>query len=252
MYWQTIGEKEVSIVDEHHHAMAAWAEIRTRIEYAPTLITFDSHPDLHIAFMRHLRLAFDSPKLPGASAPLVGDIKFDDPQKVDGAIQRLANDEHIDCARRAGIIGDVFVSLGVESGNVRLPGVVVFDDGCVPWCRKKIHDDDCFRRHADHVIEGRLIRPRVKKILKRVGRRFDTFPYILDIDLDVFRTRKSAAPEDEETFHDLIRHATAITIAREPGCVESLRLDGETITATDLEGALLDHIERACARDTRS
>jgi hypothetical protein len=42
-------------------------------------------------------------------------------------------------------------------------------------------------------------------------------PFILDIDLDVFNTRRAVAPAHTEVFCDLARRAVGITIAREPG-----------------------------------
>jgi len=49
-----------------------------------------------------------------------------------------------------------------------------------------------------------------------------SIPYVLDIDLDYFRTIKSLTPDDPSAFHDLIRRAVAITIATEPDYVHDL------------------------------
>lgn len=69
--------------------------------------------------------------------------------------------------------------------------------------------------------------------------------YILDVDLDYFQTRKSIEPEDARTFYRLIRESGIITVALEPACVESGRLEGETITSDFLLARLLEHIEKA-------
>ncbi len=63
--------------------------------------------------------------------------------------------------------------------------------------------------------------------------------YILDIDLDFFRTAKSVNPNKKEIFYDLIRQAKIITIAMEPDYIE------EGITADYLLSKILYHIEEA-------
>ncbi|MCM1430722.1 MAG: hypothetical protein NC124_19915 [Clostridium sp.] len=44
--------------------------------------------------------------------------------------------------------------------------------------------------------------------------------YILDIDLDYFHTMKSIDPSTKKIFSQLVKSAKAITIAKEPVCVE--------------------------------
>ncbi|MBM0105830.1 UPF0489 family protein [Steroidobacter sp. S1-65] len=71
-------------------------------------------------------------------------------------------------------------------------------------------------------------------------------PFILDIDLDYFNTRKSIAPRDTSTFYRLIRQAAIITIARESTCVATCQIEeGEGLDSDFLESALLEHISRA-------
>jgi hypothetical protein len=67
----------------------------------------------------------------------------------------------------------------------------------------------------------------------------------LDIDLDVFLTRRAAAPHDSSLVRQLLHHASGITIAREQACVEELRLAGEDITPKELEALVIDHIQHA-------
>lgn len=69
--------------------------------------------------------------------------------------------------------------------------------------------------------------------------------YILDIDLDYFQTKKSITPSTTAVFYKLIRNSIAITIARECSCVESCRLEGETIDCNYLLEKLLEHIKKA-------
>lgn len=241
-----INGRDVFIVDAHHEILAAWAEIRQRLGIAPHLITFDSHTDSHRAFMRHIGKGWDAPDLEVLGRPLVDAIRIDDPTSISRAIEQLANDEHIDWACRVGIIDQTFIFLGALSGGqVRLPATMVFEDVCLPSCAKVPHDDDCLRLYADHVLEPIILHPRIDKVQAHLGSLLVHVPYILDIDLDVFLTRRAAQPIDPSLFRFLLHHAAAITIAREPGCVEALRLPGEEITAAVLELLVLDHIRDA-------
>ena len=63
--------------------------------------------------------------------------------------------------------------------------------------------------------------------------------YILDIDLDFFRTAKYINPNKKEVFYHLIRQAKIITIATEPDYIE------KGITADYLLSKILYHIEEA-------
>ena len=69
--------------------------------------------------------------------------------------------------------------------------------------------------------------------------------YILDIDLDYFRTEKSARPADTRSFYKLIRNAKAITIATEPDFVGYEKLGGENISSETLLPKIMCHIRRA-------
>ena len=71
-------------------------------------------------------------------------------------------------------------------------------------------------------------------------------PYILDIDLDAFHSRKAITPDDPSTLHRLIRNAVAITIATEPECVDELWHDeADRMDSNDLLAELIRHIEAA-------
>ena len=71
-------------------------------------------------------------------------------------------------------------------------------------------------------------------------------PYILDIDLDAFHTRRAINPYDPSTFYRLIKNAVAITIATEVECVKEEWLDDEDqMNSDDLLQQLLVHINKA-------
>ena len=105
------------------------------------------------------------------------------------------------------------------------------------------------RDYRDAAIEDDRLQPHidlVNTICKSAGVAVvREAPYILDIDLDYFNTRQSIAPSNRTVFYELIRRATIITVARESACVKLCRLDGEKVTSSSLEKALMEHIEAA-------
>jgi hypothetical protein len=245
-----IGGKDVFVVEAHHEILSAWATIRKDLQAAPILITFDHHTDLHKAFLRDCYQEYGEERFEQSIEMHANNqsrlIKYDDPASVLGAVSRLRYDEHIDCARRAGLIGKVYLSLGTSDGFYQgQPWVSVFYDRCVPSCRKRIHDGPCLRKLADEVISDRILAPRIKRIESLEGCRLNELPFIVDVDLDLFRTTKSVDPSNVQTFHRLLRSSLAVTIARESGCVQSGKLPGEQIDADFLQEGVIRQINRA-------
>lgn len=159
------------------------------------------------------------------------------------AVANLYHDEHIDCAMRLGAVKPVYVFLGHEGMGKTLPGVKLFEfDPCVPGCSKAPHDDDCNILQADAVIEAEILRPRLAKIKAKIGP-LDTLPYILDIDIDAFSTRKALSPTDPSEFKRLARHASIITVARERDCFADCRLEDD-FSFEEAESALLTLLEQ--------
>lgn len=111
----------------------------------------------------------------------------------------------------------------------------------------QITDDDT-RRHSNLAIESEYLNAKLKvadEICRAIGQPdFINGKYILDIDLDYFRTEKSIAPENTQTFYELIRNAEIITVALEPKFVALERLSGEKITSNFLLSCLLEHIRK--------
>lgn len=105
------------------------------------------------------------------------------------------------------------------------------------------------RRHADIAIESDYLDAKMEVIdrmsLSCVQNSFRERDYILDIDLDYFRTEKSARPDDARTFYRLIRNAKAITIATEPDFIGYEKLDGENISSETLLPEIISHIHTA-------
>jgi hypothetical protein len=136
----------------------------------------------------------------------------------------------------------------------RIPEDGIFEISAV-GCEERSHGDDCHRDdccrlQADQAIESimldRLIQ-NANSMAQSVN--IDSIvqsPYVLDLDLDYFRTVKSLFPDDSVVFYRLIRNAVGITIATEPNYVKLTRLD-EDLTSECALKKIVGHIVKALA-----
>lgn len=147
-------------------------------------------------------------------------------------VSELRHDEHIDAAQQAGIIGDVFL---YQSGS-----------GDPPSKGRHIVEIDGWDKAAmDSALEPAELGRFVAEVATRTGKSLTDLHYILDVDLDFFSTESSIKPTDASLWHALIRNASLITVALEPGCVRSCRQPDERITASSLFTELRRHVSTA-------
>lgn len=281
---QNICGKDIYIVEAHHHALAPWALMRRKLNRAPNLLTIDHHTDTHEAFLGHAHLeTYESGGDSWALASeLVKRIDWQNDHSLLWAIERLRHDEHIDAATLSGILNYAFcIQLSDGGGNqsleqlayaadrqarwplsptVKAPcrpltydkpdnHIFVISHDCAVGCTKSPHDDECLVQHGNMIIESSYLEDQLARgaeMSRCVGLpHLEEQPYILDIDLDAFHSRKAIEPNDPSTFYRLIKNSTMITIATEPECVDELKFDGETIDADMLLNRLLRHIKAA-------
>ncbi|WP_242311990.1 UPF0489 family protein [Bacillus cereus group sp. BfR-BA-01331] len=111
---QKIKDKDIYIVEHHHHVLEPWAIHRER-NAAPILVTLDHHTDCNSAFLNH-----SSCKFKGESGEVIAEredyrricveqINYNDLQTVQSAIGNLKHDEHIDAAIKSNIIEKAFI-----------------------------------------------------------------------------------------------------------------------------------------------
>lgn len=214
---------------------------------------------------------------------MVATIDWKSDASLAHAIKSLQHDEHIDAATRSGVLKSAFAIQLSDSGGypsieeiaheeavaiawqtqtkppspltelrTYLPaenGIYVISHECAIGCEKRTHDDQCAIDHALQIVESCYLDDQLArgtKIAECLGMpAVDAEPYILDIDLDAFHSRKATAPNDPSTFHRLIRGALAITIAIEPECVEDLWHGDDPMESKELLDAVLSHIQQA-------
>ena len=119
-------------------------------------------------------------------------------------------------------------------------GIFVLGRICAIGCQKTPHDEECELAHANQIIETVYLDSQLAEGMPMAqsaeAASMESEPYILDIDLDVFRTWKAVRPDDPTTFQRLIRNAIAITIATEQECVKNGWLDDAS--APDVSGLI--------------
>lgn len=282
----TIKGKDVYVVDDHHKALAAWALVRRSMESAPNLITIDHHTDTYEAFLGLAHWEAYEGRVDDEEAfrlSQVAEIDWRSDESVAKAIASLNHDEHIDAATCSGTLGDAFCIQLSDSGATQSIEQLAFEKSmsenwpnpptvprpqrpmtyapaanriyalpfsCFIGCEAKPHNDACYERQSDEIIESRYLDDQLQRgaeISRCIGLdHLEAKPYILDIDLDAFHSRRAINPDDASTFHRLIKNAVAITVATEAECVEEEWIDDDDpMDADELLVELLHHIEKA-------
>lgn len=269
--------KPVYIFESHNVAFAAWSEIKAAHEEELLLLTFDHHTDVHEAFIGWA-YAKNNNRNDENVSPMILErlarVDWRDEHSVQEAVKELRNDEQIDAALRLGLFSYAFC-FNNQHTNTRsieekkfsenwtfgavppeppftygIPKRKIFEIGeiCEIGCEKIPHDDDCLKPAADQGIESVMLECLIGKanvMAQAAGIEDITkVPYVLDIDLDYFRTKDALSPKNATIFHELIRNAVAITIATEPSYVRSERIDDDLISEFSLE-RVLKHIDQA-------
>ncbi len=269
--------KPIYIFESHNVAFAAWAEIKASYDGELLLLTLDHHTDVHEAFVGWAYKA-NGDLMDDNVSPLIegrlAKVDWRNEQSVQDAVAELKNDEQIDAALRLGLFSYAFCfnnqhtnTRSIEEerfsenwtfGAVppeppftyRVPRRRIFEIGeiCEIGCEKVPHDDDCMKPAADQGIESVMLERLIGKanaMARAAGLEDITqVPYVLDIDLDYFRTKDALRPKDATVFHHLIRNAVAITIATEPDYVRTERLERDLTSDYSLE-RILEHIGSA-------
>lgn len=285
-----ISGKKIFIFETHSAAIIPWAWVSSTVATTPFLISLDYHTDTHQAFLWHSHTVHgeDWESRCRLHTLLCSKIDKANTESLYEAFSKLRHDEHIDAAIQAGILShsfsiqysdpsgtlsneqDAYINIPFEQKfmeKTRYPEppytysipdrrMFVVPRGCAVNCQRNPHNDQCVIDVSNQAIESVYLNEKINTIramsetsgLGGITNR----PYILDIDLDYFRTARSVIPHDATTLYDLIRGATAITIAKETTCVENLRLEGESITSEYLLNAILQHVTTAINQQPRT
>ncbi len=117
-------------------------------------------------------------------------------------------------------------------------------------------EDSCVHKYNSNVIDDCFLCNQIglasNMTITTTGKVVTEEPYILDIDLDYFHNTKSINPRNYECFYALIRHAQAITIAKESACVLMGKEEAEnecSFNSDFLLNELKKHIDTATSRN---
>jgi len=179
------------------------------VRRAPRLITLDHHTDTSAPFRTYLKQHPDE-----REGELLGAIRFRDPASVEAALDKLAHDEHIVTALRA----DVLSAACVLAQNAMDTDAACFAQHAI-ICREVRRDE------WDRVLESELLDRAIAGFDALLAEPLLDGDYILDVDLDVFKTFASIAPKDASTFRRLAGGARLITVATEPDFVRRCAVD---------------------------
>lgn len=283
---RTIKGKDIYVVDDHHKALAAWALVRRTMPAAPNLITIDHHTDTNGAFHGYAYWETYNGRVKNAEVYRVGlvtQIDWRCDKSIANAIANLRHDEHIDAATCSDTLNNAFcIQLSDSRGtssveerafaqsarenwpnpptepkpqrpmtyNATANRIYPLPFECFIGCQSMPHNNACHVRHSNEIIESRYLDDQLARGAE-ISSGFglpnpESAPYILDVDLDAFHTRRAINPDDSSTFYRLIKNAVAITIATEAECVAEEWLDdADQITSDELLEKLLSHISNA-------
>ena len=221
---KSICNKNVCIVESHHHVLFAWAEFRRTVTDPPFLISLDYHEDNIIPFRSYLAHDRTSVIPREEHQYLAEQIDFANESTIEEAIDKLKHDEHIWTATATDIIKAAFVinyqsgsdePLSVEEqayinsqswekivkGIPPIPkpkrpftynrpenNIYILSSDCFIGCTKQPHNDSCTKQHRDQAIETEYLQDKINKIHEMAGSHFG-FENILDasyiLDIDL-------------------------------------------------------------------
>ena len=245
-------KKRVCITWSHHKVIKEWFRHRGTGVH---LLSFDYHTDFHEAFIRQNWSPLTHSCEDNRHQYLTKHIPCRD---VDAAIKDLKNDEHIDFAIRTGIIEKAFVFsrngnsfrdkrvLSVPNCQTPIVQAQIFSYCEVyhPLATPQPYDDSTEAKMAKIITTDEVLNE-VIKTFREYG--FNQDNYILDFDCDFIRDKDAMTHGNFQTLKDLINGAKAITIAREPSCVDEC--SEHTLSYEEIEDWLVKLIKESCGVD---
>lgn len=278
--WNSVNGKPIAVFEDHHYALIPWRRWHDSFGKI-RLITIDHHCDTQEAFQSAScnDRGIDRRK----QAAFRAAIDPRDEQTIEQAVSNLRNDEHIDAAIRSGILDAAFIVHEQNARAVRsVEDTAFWDKAATLTGVEKIlyvrdaprpelpmtyampdhrmvaidptyylREDDQVYPWPDLVIESEHLEDRLatfEQILRSACEAsLEENPYVLDVDMDAFRTYRALQPQDPTTFHRLIRGAVGITIARERVCCKMLWQDSQPLNTQMTERLMQGHLSDAFA-----
>lgn len=216
-----VGDKKISVVDEHQYAILFWAEKALEIGKPLTLISIDYHPDTNPPFwmMAYQKAMAKDPEreeelVETISSRMLDRIIPEDITTLEDIMLKMNNDEQINTAMEKGYLCDY-------------------------------HMINCMEKHRyatghHYLVPEKHFGDLSDEMFKIVGFNDTLYegPYVLDIDLDyIMKADNLSLEHSRPYFESLVQGASCITMARSDKYFNYLRQD---------KSYLLDQCEADC------
>jgi hypothetical protein len=169
----------------------------------------------------------------------IKEIDSSQPQSIEAALDGLYHDEHIDVAIRCGIFNSAYV---IQHSHYHLLPEWIEHDMVVCPTEIDLHaasDQEKFN-YYDLALEDEFLDRQLKQLAPDFSLREHN--YILDIDLDYFKTRKALMPASNTVIKQLVDESIGVTIAKESEWTQRLFLE-DPMAPSEMIGLLCDLLE---------
>ena len=205
------------------------------------LITLDHHTDTNPSYLRSLfkQVGRDLPQIEKLRQHRINSIHISDQHSVIAACEGLYHDEHIDVALRCGIFKTAFV---IQHSHYKLLPEWI-ENNMVVWPTEfDLHGATAQvkRDYYDLALEDVFLQRQLRQLPESFS--LESSPYILDIDMDYFKTQQSLRPSSRSVIRQLVKGAIGVTIAQESEWVRRLYLD-EPMAPSEMLAALCAVLE---------
>lgn len=242
----SLNNKRVCIFENHAQALLPWSRWATQAGKPLALLTIDHHSDTNSCYLRSLfhEVGRDLDEIEKRRTEKLQGLDIASEYDMIKALGGLYHDEHIHAALRLGILSHAYV---IQHSFTEIDPSLLEKGMTVLPCEIQVekHESTQSNPYFDEVLESDFLNRQLQRCEESEPPFvLDSMDYILDIDLDVFKSHASVTPSCCETFLKLIWHAVGVTIARESEWIERLKVD-ESLNAADLEKAVIKFIEKS-------
>jgi hypothetical protein len=204
-----IGDKPVVPFEKHHFAQLPWQDWRSVLPVTPKLLSLHTHTNSMVAFR-----GFASTATLGQQPVAMETMKHrlacfveTYPASVEDAVRDLRYDEHIETETIGGVIRiQLPAQIAAPPFSYSVPkNRILISEDIGAW----FSDEDAEgkrRKWRDSLLESFFLNGWLA-LVDRICRSADMLclfeqPFSLDVDLDVFNTRRPIAPANTEVFYD--------------------------------------------------
>lgn len=223
---KSINNKDVFIVEDHHHVLEAWFSYKN---YKPCVVSLDHHSDTIPAYLRYSHWNCTDNRnnevIEKYNIDLVRRFSnCNDLDEVLEAIKFLKHDEFHDAAIYMGLINKSII-INYQSGHGLSPSRIfnidkekVYSDEpiivvpinksnfCINdrrHCNSSCHSTSCICYNFNYCIDNKVLNHCISNVQKKTEINILEQAYILDIDLDFFHTFASINHDDAKNCHTL-------------------------------------------------